>query len=96
MKKRKLKTKLKGAEATIGILLRERRQMLDALEHAADDVDEGINAAIRMIELEKVIERFLEWDTLTVLPDPLPAPFGDLPYWIAEFRSALKEKDAQG
>ena len=51
------------------------RQRLDALTHAA--------------KMESALRRFLQWDALTALPDPLPAPFGDLHYWIAEFRRAL-------
>lgn len=37
-------------------------------------------------DLQRVIDKFLEWDALTVLPDPLPAPFADLHYFLGEFR----------
>lgn len=53
---------------------------LKELEQQMNDLEEQLEAR------QKLIDRFLEWDALTALPEPLPAPFGDLHYWLSEFR----------
>ena len=63
----------------------------------APGFDEGMRKRLhREIAYEDcatVIKRFLEWDALTALPDPLPAPFADLHYWVSEFRNAVARVD---
>lgn len=54
--------------------------------------DSGQERETRALDL---LRRIRQWDALNPAPDPVPAPFGDLPYWIAEIDRALAAADTK-
>lgn len=64
-----------------------------SFEHR-DDADANLIAFSRthlraLLNAAKFLKRLREWDALNPPPDPPPAPFGDLPWFMAELDRAL-------
>ena len=71
------------------------RALIGVAQERDDAIAAVVSERVERRKVERLLQRFLEWDALTVLPDPLPAPFGDLHYWLGEFRSAAEESRLQ-